>query len=387
MYEIRISGEIGWDVWPDQIKKQIDKAGDEPIAFIISSPGGYVADALEIFNLIRNYPGQTKAVLSGFAMSAASYIPLACDTVEAEDNAVYMIHNTHGGVWGDHNDILNYGQMCQGLSKLFARAYAKHTGMALDDITSLMDAETYYFGSEIVDNGFANSLVQTGEEPDSDTAMASARLAFQEVCAKMNEDQPKLKKDLHRAAAMGLPAPEKNKRATPPAEPKEINMDLKTLKSKHPDLVEALKKEFETGQDKKLAEAREAGATEERARIKAVHEQSFPGFEQIVSEAMFDGESKAGDVAMKINAANRKAAETAAKGMTDDAPAPVVEPSHNGTVPQPDEKGPVTEEQAKAEWEKNKSLRTEFMGDYNLYLSYVMDQEGVKVKTLSKRGG
>jgi ATP-dependent Clp protease, protease subunit len=383
MKDIIISGEIGWDVWPANIRRQLIEANGEDVKFIISSPGGFVSDALEIFNMIRNYAGNTIAVLSGFAMSAASYIPLAADEIHAEDNAVFMIHNVHGGVWGDHNDILHYGEMVQGLSLMIAKAYAKHTGKPVEDIQQLMDAETYFFGDEIVSNGFASKVIGTDTEGDSQTAKAQAKLKYQTLTAKLAADKDALRNDLDKASAMALKNNKPINRAVMPQNREESIMDVKELRSKYPDLVASIEKDATAGHAEAITAAKAEGAKEERERIQAVHSQSFPGFENIVTEAMFDGKSKAGDVAIKINAANLKKNQQAAQDSHEDAPDVILEPQNNDS---PDkDKGPVTEEKLKAKWDKDKALQDEFAGDFELCKSYYLNNEGVRVKVLKNK--
>ena len=383
MKTINVSGEIGYDVWPDQIRRALEEANGEDINLIVSSPGGYVSDGLEIYNLIKNYEGHVTATLSGFAMSMASYIPLAADKVVAEDNAVYMIHNVKGGVWGDHNDILKYGQMCRGLSSLIGKVYVNASGKDVDEIAGLMDAETYFFGKEIVDAGFADEVVDAGsdsEESDPETATASARLAFQSINEKMSNNSERLKEDLRKASALASLQTTIG-RTVGQSDKEEKKMNLTQLKEKHPDLVKAIADEATAGHAEALTAAREEGAKAERERIKAVHGQSFPGFEKIVADAMFDGKSNAGDVAMEINAANLKAQKEAGKDLSNDAPNAVEEPLNNGE-PSGDN-GPMTEEKLKAKWDKDKKVRDEFMDDFELFKAYAMEDKNVKVKKLT----
>jgi ATP-dependent protease ClpP protease subunit len=129
------------------------KAAGADVELIISSRGGLVGAALEIYNMIRAYPGQTTAILSGYAMSAASYIPMACKRVLAEDNAVFMVHNAWGVAIGDHREMRKVGGILGGLSNLLAGAYARFTGKSREKINQLLDDETWLFGEEIVAAG------------------------------------------------------------------------------------------------------------------------------------------------------------------------------------------------------------------------------------------
>ncbi len=58
MKKINISGEIGWNCVSENIRNEIIQAGGEDIEFNIASPGGFVYEGIEIFNMIRDYKRQ-----------------------------------------------------------------------------------------------------------------------------------------------------------------------------------------------------------------------------------------------------------------------------------------------------------------------------------------
>lgn len=160
---IAISGEIGWDVWPDQIREQIEAAAGDDIEFQISSPGGYIYDGLEIFNMIKRYAGNTVVRIVGMAASMASYIALAGDRVIAESNAIYMIHNARAYSGGDQNAHRKLADILEGLSNLLGQEYIKQTGKDKKAIAKLMDVESYYYGNEILEAGFVDEMVEPDE--------------------------------------------------------------------------------------------------------------------------------------------------------------------------------------------------------------------------------
>ena len=382
MKKISISGEIGWETTARDLKSDLERAGGEDVEVTISSPGGYVSDALEMFNLLRNYSGHVTAILSGYAMSAASYIPLAADKVIAEDNAVYMIHNVQGGVWGDHNDIIHYGEMCKNLSAMLTKAYAKFSGNGMSELEKMMDETTYFFGDQIVEAGFAHETIGVEGEQDKETNMSVAKLKFQEVSAKLVDDQKAMKKDLNRASVMALG---EIKKAVITPQKEDSIMDLKELKAKHPDLVAAIIEEATAGHADAITTARADGVSTESERIKNVHAQMFPGHEEIVNTAMFDGKSQAGDVAMAINAANIKAQAKAGDDMSDDAPDSVDEQLDGPPKAKKVDKDAPIEERAKAEWDNDKDLRAEFADNFDNYLAFEKANGAGQIKVLGHK--
>lgn len=310
MKTITLSGVIGWDVTAQDLRDGLKNANGDDVEIIISSPGGFVSTGLEMFNLIRNYTGKTVARLSGYAMSIASYIPLAADRIIAEDNAIYMIHNVRGGVWGDHNDILAYGATTKGMSKLIARAYAKRTGKEVNDVEEMMDKETYFFGQDMIDHAFVDELLDTGSDTDDTTAKALACMAFAECNTRMAADIRAVHQDLAACAtilATATQSPVKKLK-------KENAMTKEQLKQDHPDLYQAILDEGAAAVD--LAAATAAGAAAELDRIKAVKAQSIPGHEALVEQLALDGTSTAAAAALAIVAAE-KAQRTAAAAAAD----------------------------------------------------------------------
>lgn len=270
--KIPISGVIGWDVSARTVRDALDEANGGDVEFVITSPGGFISTGLEIFNMIRDYPGKTTAVLNGFAMSMASYIPLACDCIKAADNAVFMIHNARGGVWGDHNEILGYGAFTKGLSGLLAKQYTKRTGKSLKEITDMMDKETFFFGDEIMAHGFCDEIMQTEDEKDSETALASAQAIYKEAYAKWTADTPAARSDMQQAMALLGDAP---RAAATPSSPPAVAAGNKAQEVRQMTLAELLaanpaaQAEFNTAVQAARTEGVTAGTQTVEARIAA----------------------------------------------------------------------------------------------------------------------
>lgn len=175
---------------------------------------------------------------------------------------------------------------------------------------------------------------------------------------------------------------EETKRAIVPTKKEEPKMDLKTLKEKHPDLVALIVNES-APQEAAVKAAREEGAKAELKRMENVYAQMYPGQEEIVTAAMFDGKSQAGDVAMLINAANIKAQVQAGVDNSADAPDPVDE-QLSDQLPSGEDKNLPVEDRAKKAWDKTPSIRAEF-GEFETYLACVKGEEAGLMRTLKDK--
>lgn len=272
---INISGVIGWDVTPQDVREALQAANGGEVEVHISSPGGYISDGLEIFNLLRDYNGPINGVLKGYAMSMGSYIPLAIPLnrtnpgkLSAEDNAIYMIHNARGGVWGPHQDVLAYGEALKGMSVMIAKCYARRTGKTLDEVTAMMDAETFLFGDQIKEAGFVDEVIGTADDSDEQSARAQANAMFGAMVAKMSADPARMKADLQQVALMLGTAPINTVSTPAPAaagiKKEEDSMTILALAA-----LLAANPTAKAEHDAMVAQARTEGAAAVEARVTA----------------------------------------------------------------------------------------------------------------------
>jgi len=265
MIIINISGEIGWDVMPEDIKKQLNDAKGKDIEVQVASPGGFVFDGIEIFNAFRDYKkqypkAQMMLTIKGLAASMASYLAVnpAFDLVAAEDNAVFMIHNAWGGAVGDYREMKKSAEVIEGIADLLGQAYAKKTGKKKEEIKKAMDEETWYFGSEILEHGFVDDIIKSTEKIEKESALATGLVSFKAMSEKLKND----KTDVMKLAAVLKPELEVPvvECTTPAASSAGENnnitggvvMTLDELKSQHPALYNEI---FKAGYDSGKAEA------------------------------------------------------------------------------------------------------------------------------------
>lgn len=203
--KIVIDGVIGWDIWGSQVRKDLDGTKDE-LVVEISSPGGSVFDGIEIFNLLRDYSRNVNKVtikIIGLAASMASYIALAGDNVIAEDNAVFMIHNVWNIAGGDHRELRKTADVLDELSNVLAKTYVKKTGKGLKEIRDLMNNETWLFGSDMVDAGFVDSIIESeNKDGNSQNMLLTLAKGRVENCFAMMEKSERSKNDMKKAAAL-----------------------------------------------------------------------------------------------------------------------------------------------------------------------------------------
>lgn len=199
---IILSGHIGFEVSASFIRGELAAAKGQPVRIDLSSPGGFVFEGIEIFNLIREYKGETEIRLMSLAASMGSYIALAGDKVTAFDNATFMIHNALTIAIGNHNDFRKTANRLEGISNIIAKTYSEKSGKSLEEIKQMMDDNTYLFGNEMLDAGFVDEIIESDpkDKKDKDSAVVEARLMVEGCFNRMRESEA-AKADLEKAAA------------------------------------------------------------------------------------------------------------------------------------------------------------------------------------------
>lgn len=123
----------------------------------INSPGGVVTDAMAIHDLLVDLQSKGKTVNTigrGIIASAATYILMAGKNPEMSANSWFMIHNVSGFAWGDVNEVENMAATLRKFNNSIRDFYANATGIRKEDITKMMDAETWMTAEEAKTKGF-----------------------------------------------------------------------------------------------------------------------------------------------------------------------------------------------------------------------------------------
>lgn len=182
-YELLIYGDIGESWWSDSVTaqsvaKQLNEL-DDTVATInvrINSYGGSVADGLAIYNALKRHKATKAVTVDGVAMSSASLIAMAGDTVSMPATSILMIHAPWGGCYGNAKEMRQYADVLDTFSDAMADAYVGKSGQSRDDILNLLkDGEDHYYtGEEAVAAGFADA-VQDDDAADADEPDENAR--------------------------------------------------------------------------------------------------------------------------------------------------------------------------------------------------------------------
>jgi ATP-dependent Clp protease, protease subunit len=189
--EIDVFDDIGVDFWTGEgvTAKQVRDAlkGTKPktIKLAINSGGGDSFEGTAIYNVLRQYAERGTHIVGevmGLAASAASTILAAADEVSIPANAAIMIHEAWSRATGNAADLEKRAALLRQVNETVADTYVRSAirrGAALtrEDALELMAAETWMFGSEAVERGFADHVTDALEVAASVDLSHSTRAA------------------------------------------------------------------------------------------------------------------------------------------------------------------------------------------------------------------
>jgi ATP-dependent Clp protease, protease subunit len=178
--ELRIEGDIvsDDDVWmyelmgykastPNRFKSELAKHKGKPLTVWIDSYGGDVFAAAGIYNALKEHDGVVTVKIDGKAMSAASVIAMAGQTVLMSPVALMMIHNPLTFADGDMHDLRHVADVLDQVKESIINAYQLKTGKQRSKISEMMDNETWMSAKVAVKDGFADEMMYGGKpEPE-----------------------------------------------------------------------------------------------------------------------------------------------------------------------------------------------------------------------------
>ena len=176
--EVLIYGNIG-DRWNEdgvvasELVRDLSALQADTINLRINSYGGSVPDGLAIYNALRRHKATVNVFVDGVAISCASYIAMAGDTITMAKNSQMMIHAPWTFAYGNSNDMREQADILDRYAKAMASAYADKSGKTYEDALALLvDRKDHWFlADEAKAEGFADEV---GEEVAVAASLASS---------------------------------------------------------------------------------------------------------------------------------------------------------------------------------------------------------------------
>ena len=294
MKTMYLSGIVGLDITADDIRAQMNGASKEKWQIIVNSPGGFVIDAFEIFNIFSTYNGEIEFVINGMAASAMSYIIMSGDKISAFKNSIFMAHRAQAIGIGDADEIQREADIARAMDNVLSEAYSKKMKKPKEEILSEMKNEIWLIGWEALTNaGIIDNVIDSADEiniPDEDKKQEimfidselakcgepekkkKAQLKILECQNRMSRDVERISRNKNKAAAL-------LQDLTPVEKPVEENitteeqMNLQEFLKSNPEAEAEYNKALQSAEQKGI-DSVQANFTNDRKRIANILELS-----------------------------------------------------------------------------------------------------------------
>jgi ATP-dependent protease ClpP protease subunit len=183
--ELSIYDEIGaFGIGAKEFIAELREYKGQHVHVRINSPGGEIIDGSAIANALNRHEGGVTVHIDGLAASMASYIAMSGKPTYMSENALLMIHNPWTLAAGEADDLRKQADLLDTMKSTLVRGYQRKSGMPAEEISRLMDEETWLTALEATALGFVDAI------EDGIPAAASAkdlRHRFDTFARRMDE--------------------------------------------------------------------------------------------------------------------------------------------------------------------------------------------------------
>lgn len=166
-----IAGDSYWgcesDIGIFKLSRQLEELDDiDHINVNINSYGGEVAEGIAIYNALVRHPASITTRCDGMACSIASVIFMAGDERIMYEPSILMIHNASSMAWGTAADLRKAAEDNEKITSMSKAAYMQCINISEQELTELMDAETWITPAEAYNMGFATAVESRADSSD-----------------------------------------------------------------------------------------------------------------------------------------------------------------------------------------------------------------------------
>lgn len=133
----------------------------QPINLYIKSPGGAVDDTLAIYDTMKLLSSPIETYCIGYAYSGAAVLLSAGAKGKRYilPHATVMIHQPHGGVTGQTEDIRIQAEQIGKAKHQLNEILSNHTGQSIDQLHDDSERDKYFNAQEAVDYGLVDEIL------------------------------------------------------------------------------------------------------------------------------------------------------------------------------------------------------------------------------------
>lgn len=166
----------GYRMDAGQFVKAVHQLDAPRLTVHINSVGGFVWDAVAIYEALKSHPAHVTAHVDGLAASAASFVLQAADERIMALGSRAMIHDAGSIAYGPPAELRRAADLGDAISDDIAAIYAERAGGKPATWRAAMSATTWYSAQQAVDVKLADRVAtRNSSGPDNRTRLIKAR--------------------------------------------------------------------------------------------------------------------------------------------------------------------------------------------------------------------
>lgn len=165
----------GWDLDAAEFVQAVHSITADAVDLHVNSPGGFVYDAVAMFEALEQHPAAVDVHIDGLAASAASFLAMAGDSVEIARGGRMMIHDAQLVVWGGPAELQEALDLANAVSDDISAYYAGRAGGTPESWRTAMRATTWYSAAQAKDAGLVDRVTGSKTEDPEDLRSQAIR--------------------------------------------------------------------------------------------------------------------------------------------------------------------------------------------------------------------
>jgi len=168
--EIYLYGQIGESYSEESVTAralvaELAALTGKALTVYINSPGGSVMDAAAIYSALKRHNMPVSIIVDGWALSAASLIAMAGQSLTMGVASLLMLHNPSAVAYGNADDLRKTADALDAVRQTMISVYAAKTGADEATVIGWMDAETWFDADAAIAAKLADSKAETTARP------------------------------------------------------------------------------------------------------------------------------------------------------------------------------------------------------------------------------
>lgn len=158
--ELFVTDVLGWpfnDI--NALVRDLTTIKTKDILVRLNSPGGDPIDTFSLYHAFKNHPSNVIFRIEALAASAASFLPLSGNEVQAYPSSLMMIHNSWVMAIGNRFELQATADILEKIDTNMQDIYTAKTKIGKKEMADMMKAETWMNAKEMKDKGFIDTIL------------------------------------------------------------------------------------------------------------------------------------------------------------------------------------------------------------------------------------